>query len=92
MSDENTHAVADSGRVRPRETTNEPQSQSKKAKKIKIGGKTEYPYSTEAVMAGSRGNEKSEQHGELPYKDSVAVESMKKEKYSNTPPSGALGR
>jgi len=66
--------------VRPLATVdgNSPTAQSKKAKRIKIGGHIEHPYGTDSVMAGTRGDEKSEQHGDLQGRDYVAVESDKK--------------
>ena len=42
-------------KVDKRETTHEGELTTKKAKHIKIGGHTEYPYSTDAVMNGTRG-------------------------------------
>ena len=46
-------------KVDKRETTHEGELTTKKAKHIKIGGHTEYPYSNDAVMNGSRGSDSS---------------------------------
>ena len=94
MNDESNHAVADSGVVRPRHTTdgNSPAARSKKAKHIKIGGHTAHPFDTSAVMNGTRGDERHEQTGDIQGRDYNAVESMKKAPYTNTPEHSKLGR
>lgn len=57
MANENlsTFSAPAEAKVLKRETTQQGELVSKRGKYIKIGGKIPYPYSTDAVMAGSRG-------------------------------------
>jgi hypothetical protein len=100
MSNESTISAPSFDTVRPR-AENSPTERSKKATRIAIGGKTQYPYETAAVM-GNRGHDEPE-HGKrdsliystharpLSGRDVRISETAKLGSYGNTSSSGNIG-
>jgi|SRR5579859_3069284 len=87
--------ISSAGIPRPRATVdgNSPTARSRKAERIDMSvNRFKTDYGIEAVMMGSRGHEKSEQHGDLQGRTKpVAVESQGPRASNNTPAHGAVG-
>lgn len=92
MSDPTTASTAET--VRPAHTTegNSPTATQPKAKYLDMStNRFKTNYGVEAVMSGWRGDEVSEQHGDLNSRDYKPAEGQGLRKESNTPSADALG-
>lgn len=89
MNDGANFNASSAATVRPRSTAgeNSPTARSKKAEYIDMSTRRfRTAYGIDSVMAGSRGNETSEQHGDLQGRHAmVPQETMKKAKAPITP-------
>jgi hypothetical protein len=100
MSNESTISAPSFDTVRPR-AENSPTERSKKATRIAIGGKTQYPYETAAVMMPSRGHDEVKNSSRpliplsharpLSGRDVRISETAKLGSYGNTSSSGNIG-
>lgn len=95
MNDGAYFGASSAATVRPRATTdgNSPTAQSKKAERIDMSTRRfRTSYGVDAAMMGSRGHEKSEQHGDLQGRHmAVPQESGKKAIMPATPAHNTVG-